>query len=344
MKPLIGITVGDYNGIGPEVVLRSVTRPAVRRICTPLLIGPATVFAFYARKLRLRIQLVPHGPSSTVTLRKHTHAGTITIPFIEPSPVDSSQVTPGRISKHAGIVAVEALQHAAQLALRGEVAAIVTAPMSKQAMHLAGVDFPGQTEMLEHVTSSPRVAMMLVSRTMRVGLVTIHLPLSKVPQALTTPLIKERITTIHDALVHDWRIKRPLLAVLALNPHAGEGGDIGREELDTIIPALRELNASGLRLFGPLPADGFFARYKPGDFDAIVAMYHDQGLVPLKMSAHGRAVNVSVGLPIVRTSPDHGTGFDIAGKGIADPASMIAAITLAVTLATNRKRHTGKLS
>jgi 4-hydroxythreonine-4-phosphate dehydrogenase len=338
MKPLLAITVGDYNGVGPEVILRASTRPSIRRICAPLLIGPANVFAFYARKLRLRVQLVPHDTSKKSHFRNSKNAGPIVVPYFEPAHCDFSEITPGRISKDAGSVAAGAIEQAVRMAMRGEVAAIVTAPISKQAMHLAGVDFPGQTEMLQHLTSSTRVAMILVSRTMRVGLVTIHLPLREVSQTLTIPLIKERITTIHEALVHDWKIRKPLLAVLSLNPHAGEGGDIGREELDIIIPALRELNDSGLRLFGPLPADGFFARYRPGDFDAIVAMYHDQGLVPLKMSAGGRAVNISVGLPIVRTSPDHGTGFDIAGKGLADPASMVEAISLAVTLATNRKR------
>jgi 4-hydroxythreonine-4-phosphate dehydrogenase len=338
MKPLLAITVGDYNGVGPEVILRSVTRPSIRRLCSPLLIGPASVFEFYARKLRLKVRLVPYDASRKAGVRNFRNAGPGIVPYFEPALRDISQITPGQISQEAGSVAAEAIEHAARLAMRGEVAAIVTAPISKQAMHLAGADFPGQTEMLQHLTSSPRVAMMLVSRLMCVGLVTNHLPLHKVAQTLTIPLIKERITTIHDALVHDWKIRKPLLAVLSLNPHAGEGGDIGREELDIIIPALRDLNASGMRLFGPLPADGFFARYRAGDFDAIVAMYHDQGLVPLKMSAEGRAVNVSVGLPIVRTSPDHGTGFDIAGRGLADPASMIEAISLAVTLATNRKR------
>ena len=222
------------------------------------------------------------------------------------------------------------------MAMEGTCEALVTGPVSKNAMHLAGVDFPGQTEMLQRLTSAPRAAMMLISRSMRVGLVTMHLPLSQVPGSLTGSLLKERIRTIHDALIRDWHIRKPMLAVLALNPHAGEGGDLGREELETIVPTLRDLSASGLRLIGPLPADGFFARYTPGDFDAIVAMYHDQGLIPLKMSAAGRAVNVTIGLPIVRTSPDHGTGFDIAGKGVASPASMREAIRLAVTIARNR--------
>lgn len=335
MKPRIGITVGDFNGVGPEVILRSVMRSAIRRMCTPVLVGPGDVFRFYAQKLRLRADLTAYEPQ-----KKYRQIPPRTIPWVENTRIDPGTITPGLLSKEAGTASANAIELAIRMAMDGSFDAIVTGPVSKLAMHMAGVEFPGQTEMLQRLTSSSRVAMMLVSRSMKVGLVTMHLPLSQVSKALTAPLLKERIGTIHEALVHDWRIKRPRIAVLALNPHAGEGGDLGREELDTIVPALHDLSATGMRLIGPLPADGFFARYKRGDLDAIVAMYHDQGLIPLKMSAAGRAVNVSVGLPIIRTSPDHGTGFDIAGKGVADPSSMIEAIALAVMIARNRKTTT----
>ena len=332
MKPRIGITVGDFNGIGPEVIIRSVMRPAVRRICTPVLIGPGDVFRFYARKLRKRVELRPVEAQT-----KEAGAPPSSFPLIETGTIDPATITPGLVSKEAGAAAAAAIEVAVQKALGGELDAIVTGPVSKLAMHMAGIRFPGQTEFLQRLASSTHVAMMLVSRTMKVGLVTMHVPLSEVSRVLTAGLLKERIRTIHEALIRDWRIKHPVIAVLALNPHAGEGGELGREELDVIVPALRELSASGIRLLGPLPADGFFARYERGDLDAIVAMYHDQGLIPLKLTSAGRAVNVSVGLPIIRTSPDHGTGFDIAGKGVADPSSMIEAITLAVTIARNRK-------
>jgi 4-hydroxythreonine-4-phosphate dehydrogenase len=163
--------------------------------------------------------------------------------------------------------------------------------------------------------------------------------LSDVSRALTSSLVIERITVIHSALRQDWGIARPALAILGLNPHAGEGGDIGTEEQDVILPALERLRKKGIRLDGPFPADGFFARYRPGAYDGVVAMYHDQGLIPLKMSSAGRAVNVSVGLRIVRTSPDHGTAFDRAGRDLADPGSMVEAILLAVRIAHNRRRH-----
>jgi 4-hydroxythreonine-4-phosphate dehydrogenase len=245
---------------------------------------------------------------------------------------------PGRLSVHAGAAAGDAIREAVRLAVAGEVEAIVTAPVSKQAMHLAGINAAGQTEFLQRLTRSRGVAMVLVSASLRIGLVTIHLPLCKVAQSLTPSLLRRRIEIIHQGLRSDWRLRSPRLAVLGLNPHAGEGGDIGHEEQRVIVPVVLELRRRGLCIEGPFPSDAFFARSMPRMYDCVVAMYHDQGLIPLKMSARGRAVNVSVGLPVVRTSPDHGTAFDIAGKGIADPASMVEAIRTAVGIARNRRR------
>ena len=218
--------------------------------------------------------------------------------------------------------------------------AIVTAPISKEAQHKAGSKFPGHTELLQHLTSSERVAMMLVSPAMRIGLVTIHIPLSEVSTTLSRVFLRERIETIHNALVTDWRIRKPKLAILGLNPHAGENGEIGSEERKTIRPVIQALRNGGMNIQGPFPADGFFGTYRRGSYDAIIAMYHDQGLIPLKMSSFEKGVNVTVGLPIVRTSPDHGTAFDIAGRGIANPSSMTMAIKLAAEIATNRKLQT----
>jgi 4-hydroxythreonine-4-phosphate dehydrogenase len=330
MKPRIAVTVGDFNGIGPEVVLRSLRVKAVRDACVPVLIGPPDVFLYYAGKGGKRVTLVP------LSNRRIPPGATA---IVESSRISPLQIAPGTLSQAAGAAAASAITVAVDMALRGEVDAIVTAPVSKQAMHLAGVPFPGQTEMLQHLSKSPHVAMMLVSPTLRVGLVTIHIPLSDVARTLTSSLIIERITVIHAALRRDWGISRPALAVLGLNPHAGEGGDIGTEEQGVILPALARLRKKGMRLEGPFPADGFFARYRPGTYDGVVAMYHDQGLIPLKMSSAGRAVNVSAGLRIVRTSPDHGTAFDRAGCDRAEPGSMVEAILLAVRIAHNRRRH-----
>ncbi len=330
-KPVIAITLGDYNGIGPEVVLKCLQRRSIRTICNPVIVGPKQVLEYYTKHL-----------GSRLTVREFTtdYSG---ISYISSSEVSPRDIHPGKLAKGAGRAAGLAVIRAVQMAVEGEVEAVVTAPVSKKALHLAGYNYPGQTEMVQHLSGSRRSAMMLASKTLRVGLVTIHVPIAKVAGLVTRKLVKEKINIFAEALVRDWRIKKPRLAVLALNPHAGENGDIGTEEKSMIEPALRSLRDDGVRVAGPFPADAFFARYSPGSHDAVIAMYHDQGLIPLKMSSFGRAVNITAGLKIVRTSPDHGTGFDIAGKGIADPGSMIEAIALATAVARNRRRNRGGL-
>ena len=344
MKPALAITVGDYNGIGPEVVLKSIRETAVGRICHPVLVGPREAFSFYARKFHFRLQLhtVPPGAAQKAEAFSEFMR---TIPargfaLLESSLVAEDAIQPGRLSEHAGAAAVKAIEHGARLAIGAQVAGLVTAPVSKQAIHMAGASFPGQTEMVQHLSSSPAVAMMLVLPTLRVGLVTIHVPVANIASLLTISLLRERIRVVHQALVQDWGIRAPRLAVLALNPHAGEGGSIGKEEQRIIIPALEELQGNGMDIHGPFPADGFFARYEPRSYHAVIAMYHDQGLIPLKLTSSGRAVNFSAGLSIVRTSPDHGTAFAIAGLKKADPSSMIEAIKLAVRIAHNRRVFT----
>ena len=339
MKPAVAITVGDYNGIGPEVVLKSIRHPAIRRVCIPLLVGPATAFDFYARKLHFHLDLESVSPNvdgtALATLLKRSSRA---VHIVEDGSIECPSISPGSLSENAGRAASHAIETAVQLAQKGLVRAIVTAPVSKQALHKAGIQYPGQTEMLQDLTSSPHVAMMLVSHTMRVGLVTIHIPLTEVAKSLTGELLRNRVHTIHEALRIDWRIREPKIAVLGLNPHAGEGGDLGSEEEAIVTPVLHELRAGGINVGGPFPADSFFGTYRPGIYDAVVAMYHDQGLIPFKMSSFGHGVNVSVGLPIVRTSPDHGTAFHLAGKGVANPGSIIEAIKLAVLIAANRNK------
>ncbi len=315
-KPIVAITVGDFNGIGPEVVIKALDDTSVRRACKPLLVGPRDVFQYYADKVRVPL-------------------GTM-YPLIETSIGKEIVVQPGRVAALAGRVAAAAIKTATQLVLDKSADALVTAPVSKQAIHLSGERFPGQTEMVQYLSGSRRVAMMLVSDSMRVGLVTIHVPISRVARMLTRTLIREKIQIVIDALKVDWLIKKPRIAVLGLNPHASEGGDIGSEDIDLAEPVVKGFQKRQQRVEGPFPADAFFGRYKKGMFDAVVAMYHDQGLIPLKMSSFGKGVNISAGLRIVRTSPDHGTAFDIAGKGIANPGSMIEAIKLAAFVANNR--------
>ncbi|MBI5474873.1 MAG: 4-hydroxythreonine-4-phosphate dehydrogenase PdxA [Ignavibacteriae bacterium] len=328
-KPIIAITVGDFNGIGPEVALKALTSSRVRRGCLPVLVGPADVFAFYAKRLNIPVRL--DGPEDATLTQRHSGR----IPVVECAEV-KGKISPGRISAAAGKVAAAAIAHAVNMITSGDAHAMVTAPVSKKSMHLAGADFPGQTEMVQHLSGSPRVAMMLASKTMRVGLATIHIPVKEVAAQITPKRIRETIEIVHQALKTDWRIRSPRIAVLALNPHASEGGDIGREDIDIVEPVIAEYRRKRFKIDGPFPADAFFGKYKAGMYDAVIAMYHDQGLIPLKMTSFGEGVNISVGLNIVRTSPDHGTAFDIAGKGIASPGSMIEAILLAAQVAVNR--------
>lgn len=337
MKPVLAITVGDCNGIGPEVALKAVASPGIQRICRPVLVGPLEVFEWYRRKLRLGMTFRHWSPDHSWESPACTRKNLVLVQTAPPRGVH-----PGQIAKDSGGAAGEAVLTAARLALMRNVDGIVTAPISKRALHLAGIEFPGHTEYLQHLSGAEDVAMMLVAGELRVGLVTIHISLSSVAAAVTRDAVVRKATIIHRALQTDWGIKNPRLAVLAVNPHAGEDGDIGAEEASTIAPAIRDLARRSIRADGPFPADAFFARKRPEEYDAVLAMYHDQGLIPLKMAARGKAVNVTAGLPFVRTSPDHGTAFDIAGKGTADASSMIEAIRVAATIVRNRMKSAGK--
>jgi len=247
-------------------------------------------------------------------------------------PPPGSVFAPGGLSAEAGRAAYDTIVRAVDDAKSGEVAAIATAPINKEAFRLAGLPWPGHTELLAHLTGARDVAMMFHSDVLRVVLATIHVPLAEVPGALTRPLV-ERIIALTSRELAKFDKVPPRIAVAGLNPHAGEHGLFGREEADVIAPAIAACRARGIEVSGPFPGDTVFVRARRGEFDVVVACYHDQGLIPIKLLAFGRAVNVTLGLPIVRTSVDHGTAFDIAGKGVADPESMIAAVLLAARLA-----------
>ncbi len=259
-----------------------------------------------------------------------------TAPIIDVGPC---AIRPGNITADAGSVAARSVETAAHWCIARRADAMVTAPIAKEAFHLAAVDFPGHTEMLQSITRAPRVTMILCSPRLRVALATIHTPISYVPSLLDRRAIARQLVDLDATLRVDFGCRTPRIAVLGLNPHAGEHGMFGNEEERVIAPAIADAKRKRVRAFGPFPADGFFARWTPNLYDAVLAMYHDQGLIPLKMDAHGSGVNVSASLPIVRTSPDHGTAFDIAGKGIADPSSFIAAIDLAISIAANRRKQ-----
>jgi 4-hydroxythreonine-4-phosphate dehydrogenase len=251
------------------------------------------------------------------------------------SDLDVARFERGRISAEAGRAAYDAVVAATADAQAGRIDAIATAPINKEAFAAAGLSWRGHTELLAHLTGSPRVAMMFYAENLRVVLATVHIALADVPRALTREVIEGTIDLAARELPR-FGIASPRLALAGLNPHAGEHGVIGREDDEVLAPAVAASRARGVAIDGPFPADTIFLRAMRGEFDAVVACYHDQGLIPIKLVAFGRAVNVTLGLPIVRTSVDHGTAFDIAGKGVADPSSLIEAIKLAVRLARTR--------
>ena len=249
------------------------------------------------------------------------------------TPGEVSLFERGRVTARSGRAAYEAIVRAVDDARAGRIDAIATAPVSKEAFALAGVPWPGHTDLLAHLTGAPRVAMMFYAEALRVVLATVHLPLRDVPDALTQARLEDTIELSASELPR-FGLPSPRLAVAGLNPHAGEHGLLGHEEADVLTPAIAACAARGIDVRGPFPADTLFNRAIKGEFDAVLACYHDQGLIPVKLVAFGRAVNVTLGLPIIRTSVDHGTAFDIAGRGVADPSSLIAAVCLAARLAS----------
>jgi len=248
-------------------------------------------------------------------------------------PPASARFTPGELSGEAGRAAYDTLCEAVKDAQSGVVAAVATAPVNKLAFARAGLPWKGHTDLLAHLTGSPRVAMMFWSEPLKVVLATIHIPLASVTSALTRELVDD-IIDLSSRELPRFGIAQPRLAVAGLNPHAGEDGLLGHEEAKVLRPAIEAAQKRGIHINGPFPGDTVFGRAVRGEFDAVIACYHDQGLIPVKLLAFGRAVNVTLGLPIIRTSVDHGTAFDIAGKNVADPASMIEATLLAARLAT----------
>ncbi|MBZ0157956.1 MAG: 4-hydroxythreonine-4-phosphate dehydrogenase PdxA [Alphaproteobacteria bacterium] len=308
----IAITLGDPAGIGPEIVLKSLLSKEVAEVCTPVLVGDRAVLDEAADRFGMGAVL---GEAEVIAPGIIGHRG-----FAKNVPTEEG-----------GRACAAYIEEAVGMALRGEVDAVVTAPISKEALKRANLPWPGHTEMLAELTGTRDFAMMLVGGPLRVILVTIHTALRNVPALVTRERVLRTITLAGRACAM-MGIVSPRIAVAGLNPHAGESGIFGMEEQDSISPAVRDAQAAGIPVSGPYPADALFHRMYRGDFDIVVCMYHDQGLIPLKMIAFDRGVNITVGLPIIRTSPDHGTAYDIAWKGEANPSSMIAAIRMASVL------------
>jgi 4-hydroxythreonine-4-phosphate dehydrogenase len=329
-RPLarIGITMGDPAGIGPEVVLKAVAEPEIRQLCTPVIIGDAQLLAHTARTLNLQC-------GYDIVRRGESLPEDFTDPIIFHLDNVDGFIEPGIESGAAGKAAASYIEAAVELCAAGSIDAISTAPINKRALFLGGYGFPGHTEFLAHLTSTEEFAMAFVAGNLRIVLLSTHVPLSQAIRLIERDLLVRTIKLAHRELQR-WGIERPRLALAALNPHGAEGGLFGVEEASEMIPAVESCHGvDDLNVQGPISADTVFLRASRGEFDGVIACYHDQAMIPIKCLSFGEAVNVTLGLPFIRTSVDHGTAFDIAGKGVAEHSSMVAAIKLAAELSTS---------
>lgn len=321
----LGITLGDPSGIGPEIVLKLHTQT----LPAPCIVyGDAGVLRRTAERLHIAVDVCTLNDVASLPIRLPT-PGKLFV--LQTGHVLDSNLPIGQANAHSGQSAYDALTRAIDDALSGLIAGIVTAPLNKEALHMAGVEFPGHTEILAHRCGDLPVSMVLVNTHIRVILVTIHMPLAKVPLAINRDLELQTIKRAQ-TVCQQLGIAHPRIGVAGLNPHAGEAGRFGREEIETIEPAIAMARAEGIDATGPWPGDTVFYRAQRGEFDIVVAQYHDQGLIPIKYMGIDEGVNMTAGLPIVRTSVDHGTAFDIAGKGIAQADSLRCAFDLAYAL------------
>jgi 4-hydroxythreonine-4-phosphate dehydrogenase len=330
-KPFLGITMGDPAGIGPEVIAKALAGRALRRLCRPLVIGSFPVMQQTVKSLKLKMNVIRVEGHETVPPRSNH------IAVLDPLDHPLGRFQRGVAAPVTGAASVAFIKKAVDLARLGCIDGIVTAPINKEAINMAGCHYPGHTELLADLTQAEESGMMIVGGPLRIMFVTTHVAIKDLSALLTQAKIEKAIRLAHLALKDLFGIKKPRIGVAALNPHAGEHGLFGDEEAQVIVPAARAAQAQGIRASDPLPADTLFGKTAKGDFDGVVALYHDQGLIPLKLVAFGACVNLTVGLPIIRTSVDHGTGFDIVGKGIADPGSLVEAIALAVRLVARRR-------
>lgn len=330
-KIRVGITQGDVNGVGLEVVLKVLADVEFYDLCTPIIYGSPKAVAYYRKSLNmpnLSLNNI-HSPSEAHPRRAN----------IIDCGDDNLHVEPGHSSTAAGEAAFMALEAAVSDLKAGLIDVLVTAPINKNNIQSDRFHFPGHTEYLEQQAGEGRALMLLVADRLRVGVVAGHVPIAQVPTYITTDLIVDKLRILNATLKKDFTIRKPRIAVLGLNPHSGDGGLLGDEEQTIIQPAIDEANEEGMYVFGPLAADGLFGSDALYRYDAILAMYHDQGLAPFKAIAFDAGVNFTAGLPFVRTSPDHGTAYDIAGQDLADPASLRSAIYLAIDVFRNRQMH-----
>jgi 4-phospho-D-threonate 3-dehydrogenase / 4-phospho-D-erythronate 3-dehydrogenase len=326
--PTIFITTGDPNGVGPEVTLKAVSLLQEKIRTRLVLAGPFQALREINRLLGEPVELVRVESFKEIVPSPG-------VPVLELDGLRECRPSFGRVAAEAGLIAGRGITAGVSACLHGDADALVTAPVSKEALHKAGYHFPGQTEMIASLAGVSRFIMILAAHKLRVGMVTTHHPLRQVAGLITQETVLDKIIALYEALRTWYGVNEPRLAVAALNPHASDGGIFGEEEARIITPAINEARQQRIMVEGPLPADTLFPRWK--EYDGVLAMYHDQGMIPIKMAAFGQAVNFTGGLPFPRTSPDHGTAFDIAGKLKADPRSMLQAIETAYEFALRAK-------
>lgn len=330
-KPIIGITTGDLNGVGLELIIKTFSDNRMLDLCTPVVFASNKAINFY-RKL---VADMPFNYTSTKDLTKLNPKQVNVFSCWE----EEVPIQPGALTETGGKYAVRSLMVAAQCLRDGQLHGLVTSPIHKGNTQLPDFPYTGHTPFLKEKFEAKDVLMLLYSQELRVALVTEHVPLAKVSALLTKELLSSKIQLLRDSLVRDFGIDKPRIAVLGLNPHAGDEGQIGTEEQTVIKPVIEHWRQQGHLVFGPYSADAFFARSSYLQFDGVLAMYHDQGLVPFKTIAHGEGVNYTAGLSVVRTSPDHGTAFDIAGKDQADPSSFREAVFQCISLLSQRQQY-----
>lgn len=330
-KPIIGITTGDLNGVGLELIIKIFSDNRMLELCTPVIFASNKAINYYRR---------------IVTEYQLNFASTKTFEGLNTKQVnvfncweEEVAITPGELTDEGGKYAVRSLLVAAQCLKDGQIDAIVTAPIHKKNTQTPDFNYTGHTPFFKEKFEAKDVVMLLYNGGFRVGLVTEHIPVADVAKTITTELIIQKTQILKDALIKDFGISKPKIAILGLNPHAGDNGLIGKEEIDVVKPAIDSLQNAGVLAFGPFSADGFFAHQHYNQFDAVMAMYHDQGLIPFKSLNNGEGVNYTCGLSVVRTSPDHGVAFDIAGKNIASPDSMREAVYQAIDILKQRAEY-----
>ncbi|HSZ25963.1 MAG TPA: 4-hydroxythreonine-4-phosphate dehydrogenase PdxA [Cytophagaceae bacterium] len=328
-RPVIGISLGDFNGIGPEVIMKTLSDIRISKLCVPVVYGNYKIFAKYKRLIEME-EISFHSIKNIAEL--YPKKSNLVTCWEE-----DYEIHPGKVTPEAGKCAFVSLQKATDDVIAGNLDALVTAPINKKNIQNVDFNFVGHTEYLTQRANATDSLMLLVCEELRIGVATGHIPLSEVKEKLTKEKILTKVSILNKTLKNDFGISKPRIALLGLNPHAGEDGLLGNEEKEMIAPLIEELKQKGVFAFGPFPADGFFGVKHYQKFDGVLGMYHDQGLIPFKLMAFDSGVNFTAGLPFIRTSPDHGTAYDLAGKNVANESSFRAALFLAIEMVKAKK-------